>query len=404
MLVTKPQCAHDTHAISRRAFLAGVPLVAMAACSKTDNESQAQSESSETTGPAILVTNDKNLEFSSLGDSDTLQYVTDRIYSATEASLESEDFKTENIQAIFLSKEYLDELSYNSKANVYFGYSLDDLQAEFQGTTYIFTATNGNTEVKAFEAPDTTFNDVTRNVAIGAGVILVCATISVSASAIATAAVGSATVVASAKTVSAIFAMSAKTATICALQSSAMGGLVAGVAKGFSTGDVETAIKEAAVQGSEAFKWGALAGAVSGGLAEKINIDRTVRSWKQSEEYAQDLFGGEAQKAFLNGVEVAKTTSGSTRPDLVRWKDGKLEAIEVKNYDLHSAASVQELKSVLKQEITARTIHLPEGSTQRVVLDIGGRGYSDELVSAIIKDLTELLQPIDPSIVIEAVC
>lgn len=393
----------STRTISRRAFLASVPFAAMAACARTDSDSQAQTTSANGSNLAGLVTEDENLEFTNLSDNKTLQYVTDRIYSAAEASLDSEDFKTESVQAIYISKEYLDELSYNSKANIYFGYSLDDLQAEFQGTTYVFTAINGETEVTAFEAPDTTFNDVTRNVAIGAGVILVCATISIGAEAVAAAAVGSAAVAATASTVSAVFAISAKTATACALQSGAMGGLVAGLAKGFSTGDVEAALKEAAVQGSEAFKWGAFAGAISGGLTAKINIDNTVRTWKQSEEYVQDLLGGEAQKAYMNGVEVAKVTSGSTRPDIVRWINGKLEAVEVKNYDLQSAASIKELKSVLKQEITARTIHLPEGSTQRVILDIGGRGYSDELVSAIINDLTELLKPIDPSIIVEAV-
>lgn len=402
MANVKPIGASNGHALTRRAFLAGVPCIAMAACSKSGEDSQQSAEDSNTKLSG-LVTDDKEMEFSELGNQDTLQYVTDRIYSAAETSLDSEDYKTQSVQAIYISREYLDELAYNSKANVYFGYSLDDLQAQFQGTTYVFTATDGTTEVKAFEKPDTTFNDVTRNVAIGAGIILVCSTISIGAGAVATAAVGSATIAATASTVSAVFAMSAKTATVCALQSAAMGGLAAGLTKGFSTGDVEAALKAAVVTGSESFAWGALGGAVAGGLSEMISNRNTVRTWQESEGYVHGLLGGDTQKAYLNGVEVAGTTSGSTRPDIVRWIDGKLEAVEVKNYNLQSSASLNELKNVLKQEITARAIHLPEGSTQRVVLDIGGRGYSNELVSAVINDLTELLQPIDPTIVIEAV-
>lgn len=395
--------AHRVCALTRRAFLAGMPCFAMAACSKTDTDSQAQSADASSSGLSSLVIHDEDMEFSELGSSDTLQYVSDRIYSATETALDSENYKTQSVQAVYVSREYLDELAYNSKANVYFGYTLDDLQAQFQGTTYVFTAEDGKTQVTAFEEPDTTFNDVTRNVAIGAGVILVCATISIGAGAVASAAVGSATAAATANTVSTVFAVSAESATVCALQSAAMGGLAAGLAKGFTTGDVEAALKEAAVAGSDAFKWGAFGGAIAGGLSEIVNLKNTVRTWRQSEDYAQGLLGGEAQKAYLNGEEVPWGTSGSTRPDIIRWIKGKLEAIEVKNYDLQSEASVKELKSVLKQEITARTIHLPEGSTQRVVLDIGGRGYSNELVSAVINDLTELLQPIDPTIIIEAV-
>ncbi len=402
MANVKPIGASNGHALTRRAFLAGVPCIAMAACSKSGEDSQQSAEDSNTKLSG-LVTDDKEMEFSELGNQDTLQYVTDRIYSAAEASLDSEDYKTQSVQAIYISREYLDELAYNSKANVYFGYSLDDLQAKFQGTTYVFTATDGTTEVKAFEKPDTTFNDVTRNVAIGAGIILVCATVSIGAGAVATAAVGSATLAATASTVSAVFAMSAKTATTCALKSAAMGGLAAGLTKGFSTGDVEAALKAAVGTGSESFAWGALGGAVAGGLSEITSIRNPVRTWEQSEDYVHGLLGGDTQIAYLNGAEVPRATSGSTRPDIVRWIDGKLEAVEVKNYNLQSSASLSELKNVLKHGITARTIHLPEGSTQRVVLDIGGRDYSNELVSAVINDLTELLQPIDPTIVIEAV-
>ena len=44
-------------------------------------------------------------------------------------------------------KEYLDELAFNSQENVYFGYTLSELNAQFQGEKYIFTLGENNETV-----------------------------------------------------------------------------------------------------------------------------------------------------------------------------------------------------------------------------------------------------------------
>ncbi|MCR5305366.1 MAG: hypothetical protein K6E36_02550 [Oscillospiraceae bacterium] len=41
----------------------------------------------------------------------------------------------------------------NSQENVYFGYTLSELEQQFEGTKYVFTVNDeGQTTVKAFEA------------------------------------------------------------------------------------------------------------------------------------------------------------------------------------------------------------------------------------------------------------
>ena len=46
--------------------------------------------------------------------------------------------KVESVQAVYVSKEYLEELEYNSQANIFFGHTLEELNAMFEGTRYVF--------------------------------------------------------------------------------------------------------------------------------------------------------------------------------------------------------------------------------------------------------------------------
>ena len=70
---------------------------------------------------------------------------------------------------------------YNSKVNVFFGYSLAQIDEVFQGKKYVFTLSDeGDTEVQEFiEIPNDTYNRVIKNVLIGTGVILICVTVTV---------------------------------------------------------------------------------------------------------------------------------------------------------------------------------------------------------------------------------
>ena len=200
-------------------------------------------------------------DFTGLNDPELLSYLEDDIYSELVTDLNSDEYFVENVSAVFVSKEYLEELAYNSKTNVFFGYSLEELDAQFQGTRYAFTlGPNGDTIVQPFEAYDDTYDTILRNVAIGSGVILVCVTVS------------AVTAGAGAPAVSMIFAASAKTGTLMAMSGGAFGGLASGIVKAVETDDWNEILKAAALGGSEGFKWGAISGSIGGGAQEAIAL------------------------------------------------------------------------------------------------------------------------------------
>ena len=119
-------------------------------------------------------------EFRRMGDAALLPYLENSLYEQLVSDLDSSDYFVENVQAVYISQEYLDELAFNSQENVYFGYTLSELNAQFQGEKYIFTlGENNETVVVPWTDYDDAYDRVIRNVAIGTGVILVCVTVSV---------------------------------------------------------------------------------------------------------------------------------------------------------------------------------------------------------------------------------
>ena len=198
--------------------------------------------------------------FSGMNDPALLQYIEDDLYEGLVSTLDSEEYFVENVQAVYISQEYLDEVAYNSQANVFFGFTLAELEAQFEGERYVFTlGDDGTTQVQPFEDYDDTYDRILHNIAVGTGVILVCVTVSVATGGVAPA-------------VSMIFAVSAKTASVAALSGGALGGVAAGITTGIQTKDLDSALKAAALSGSEGFKWGAITGAISGGASEAIAL------------------------------------------------------------------------------------------------------------------------------------
>ena len=208
-------------------------------------------------------------EFSNLNDSQLKTYVEDAVYNELVSTLDSDKYYVENVSAVYISQEYIDELTYNSQANVYFGYTLEEIDAQFQGTRYVFTlGEDGDTVVQPFEAYDDTYEQIIKNVAIGTGVILVCVTVSV------------VTAGAGAPAVSLIFATAAKTGTVMALSSATLGGVSAGVVTGIETGDMSQALKAAELAASDGYKWGAITGVITGGVGESINYANAMKALK----------------------------------------------------------------------------------------------------------------------------
>lgn len=219
-------------------------------CAPTVSKSDAGSASS-----IDSVAEEDNISFSGLDDEELLSYVENNIYSELIDELNSDEYFVENVDAIYLSREYIEELEYNSQSNVFFGYTLNELEEEFNGKRYVFSiGSDGQTAVKEMETlDDSDYEQVVKNVAVGSGVILICVTVSVATAGTAPA-------------VSMIFAASAKSGTVLALQSGAFSGVAAGIARGYQTHDFDEALKAAALSGSDNFKWGAIGGAVAGGV------------------------------------------------------------------------------------------------------------------------------------------
>jgi len=207
-------------------------------------------------------------EYNALDDADLLYHLEDLVYRETVSALNSTEYVVENISAVYISKEYLEEVAFNSQSNIYFGYTLAELDELFQGSRYVFTlGSDGQTTVqKLQEIEDTSTETMLKNVAIGTGVILVCVTVST-----VSAGVG-------APAVSVIFAASAKTGTLMALTSGGFGAISAGIVRGIQTGDFNEAMEAAALAGSEGFKWGAISGAISGGAQEAFALKAATKS------------------------------------------------------------------------------------------------------------------------------
>lgn len=211
-------------------------------------------------------------EFERLDDEGLLRFVEDDIYTELVAKLNTDDYYVENVHAVYVSKEYLEEVSYNSQSNIFFGYTLEDIENVYGDSKYVFTlGDNGETVVEPFEDYDDTYDQIIKNVAIGAGVILVCVTVSV------------VTAGAGAPAISLIFAASAKTGTVMALSSGALSGVASGVVTGMKTGDMNEAVKAGALAGSESFKWGAITGAIAGGASGTAKYAKAMKELKGAE-------------------------------------------------------------------------------------------------------------------------
>lgn len=208
-------------------------------------------------------------QYSGLDDKDLLAYVEDLVYQDAVVSLDDETFFVENVSAVYVSKEYLEEMAFNSQSTIYFGYTLKELDELFQGTRYVFTlGEDGQTSVQELQTvEDVAIETMFKNVAVGTGIILVCVTIS-----------NVAAVAGAPAAITTILAASAKTGTEFALSSGAIGAIITGIVKGYQTSDVHEALKAAVISGSDGFKWGAIIGSIAGGTKEAFVLKAATKN------------------------------------------------------------------------------------------------------------------------------
>lgn len=199
--------------------------------------------------------------FDDMSDPELVESLEDSVYSSLLATIESDEFVIDEVEAAYVSKEYLEELAYNSQENIFFGYSLSDIIDYYGDAPYIFTVQDGQTIVRPFESYDDTWEQVAANVATGTGVIAVCATVTFLAPAVGAPAA-----------VTAIFTFATGGAVTGAAIDATVSGAFAGIATGIETGSVEDAVQAAALSASEGYKCGAIIGAVTGAGAESIGL------------------------------------------------------------------------------------------------------------------------------------
>lgn len=362
-------------------------------CSSIKKQNESSTSETANVLDEIVFEEDKKIEFNNLSDPALIQYVEDNVYSNLVSELNNENYIIENVVATYVSDEYLKEVEYNSQKNIYFGYTLAELDEQFKGSRYVFTlGDNGQTTVKEFEEYDDTYEKVIKNIAIGTGVILVCVTVSVVSGGVGAPAA-----------VSMVFATAAKTGTIYALSSGTISAVAAGTITGFQTGDIDESLKAAALVGSEGFKWGAITGVIEGGAGKAIELfrsSRTIPTPRKSElTVLERTKNSTEQVSYLDKVEVPTNTLNATRPDVVvKNPNGTVHAIEVKNYNLSNSSNRHTLFTELERQVTSRVKNLPTGSTQEIVLDVRGRNYSKELIESTIKTIKYRLANIYPDI------
>ncbi len=221
-------------------------------------------------------------------------------YDITTKLEENEDIIVESAETIFVSQEYIDELEYNNQENIYYGYKLSELDEQFGDVKYAFTVEDGKTIVVPIttENYDNTLNTVIKNTAVGAGVIVVLVTAS-----IITGGVGSPVATSTAHL---IFTCAAKSAAIGATTGTASGGLFEGAKELGNQFSKDNEVnwnelgKVAAVGASKGLKWGAVIGAVTGGIQAHVKL---AEAGKNVGTY-RDLKIEYAGKLAENGEEV----------------------------------------------------------------------------------------------------
>lgn len=302
-------------------FLSAAML--LTGCSSSASEDSTTSSQSTTTVAVtedVTETSSQNLvwtdvepEYTEFND-ELLAHIEDLVYMKTVESLDSDMYFVENVSAIYISQEYIDEVAFNSQSNIFFGYTLAEIDKMFEGTRYVFTlGEDGNTAVQELEEiVDTDTDTIIKNIAIGTGVILICVTVSV-----VTAGVG-------APAISMIFAASAKTAIVMATSSAAFGGVSAGVVRGIETGDMGEALDAAALGASEGYKWGAISGAVSGGASQALALKGASLEGLTMNEAAliqkESVFPLDVIKNFANTKQYGLCKNAGLTPKMVNGK------------------------------------------------------------------------------------
>lgn len=292
------------------------------------------------TAPSLSEPKPQLPDFSGLSDPALLQFMEDTIYDELVTTLDSDRLLVENIQAVYISEEYLTEISANSRENIYFGYTLSELDSIFQGEKYVFAPDeNGQVVVRAFHEAQDPYSEALRNLAIGGGVILLCVTVSVISGG------------AGATAVSVIFAASAKTGTAMALSSGLFSAVSAGMVRYVQTGSMDEALEQAALRGSEGFKWSAISGCISGGTKEAFGLYGATRKGLTMNQAAtiqqQSKYPLDVIREFSSMEQYEICRNAGLTPQMVGGRTALVRAIDLDFVDDMGRTNLQRMQQGL---------------------------------------------------------
>lgn len=117
-----------------------------------------------------------------MSDADFVKKLDDSVYQLIVKDLDEngnrKNLQVQDVKAVYLSKEYLEQYTYNTKETKFFGTTLGELEKKFDKQKYVFDIDeNGKTTCHAVGNFDNTFDEVTQAALLGSGVILISVTI-----------------------------------------------------------------------------------------------------------------------------------------------------------------------------------------------------------------------------------
>lgn len=271
---------------------------------------------------------DETLKFSDMDNPELLDIYKDQVYSTIIDNIDSDKYFIEDIQATYVSQEYIDEMYSNSQENIYFGYTLSELDKQFTGKRYVFTTNDdGKTVVQEFEKYDDTYEQIIKNVAVGAGVILFCVTVSAITGGL------------GAEAVSIVFSTAAVGGIKMSLASAGIGAIISGGTTYIETGDINQSLKSAALEASNEFKWGAIFGTISGGIKGtatvknllKYNVIKNGLTLKQAAKIQRDSkYSAEIIKQFHSMDEYKIFKKAGSFEKVVNGNKALIRKIDLK--------------------------------------------------------------------------
>lgn len=205
----------------------------------------------------------EKLDFNNMSDKEYEEVIKDLVYKNLIDQIDTNEYFISDISTQRVSQEYLQQVEANNEENIIFTKTTSELE-NMEDNAYFFDVDDsGNTIIQEISKDDVHENSslrtVINNISIGAGVIMV------------TASIGLLTTT-SAPALSVICLVGAKSGLIGAMSTGAISTAISGTANYVKTKNLAKSAENAIVGGSEDFKIAAIACTATGGIAKWTNL------------------------------------------------------------------------------------------------------------------------------------